>query len=390
MTTLRGMTWSHPRGYDPLVACSTAWRERTGVAVDWSRRSLQDFESFPVEMLARDYDLIVLDHPHIGQIVREGCLLPIDETIAGAEIEARRGDYCGASFASYEMAGHLWAVPIDAASQIQAWRDDLDGGPARDWDRVMRLASDGFVMCPLKPPHALMAFLTLAANAGMPAATGREGDLVDVAATRPAFERLSDLSRSIPAECFDMDPIDVYEEMAKPASRIGCAPLTYGYVNYGIMGFRPVRLRFADIPASAAGSVAGSVIGGTGLAISRFCDAPDEAATFASWVSSGAVQRGLYSVSGGQPAHIEAWRDVEVNRAANGFYRDTMRTLEGAWTRPRYDDFMRIQDPGSALLSAGMREGTPADEVLAALNAAHRGAQGRDGEWTGSATTRTR
>ena len=66
--TLKGMTWSHPRGYDPLVACSAIWKEKTGVAIAWDKRSLQDFESFPVEQLARAYDLIVIDHPHVGQI----------------------------------------------------------------------------------------------------------------------------------------------------------------------------------------------------------------------------------------------------------------------------------------------------------------------------------
>jgi hypothetical protein len=45
---LRGMTWSEPRGYAPLVACADLWRAKTGVAVSWERRSLQDFESFSV------------------------------------------------------------------------------------------------------------------------------------------------------------------------------------------------------------------------------------------------------------------------------------------------------------------------------------------------------
>ena len=62
------MTWDHPRGFDPLVACARLWRERTGVDVLWERRSLQDFESFPVQTLAQQYDLIVIDHPHVGQI----------------------------------------------------------------------------------------------------------------------------------------------------------------------------------------------------------------------------------------------------------------------------------------------------------------------------------
>ena len=52
---MRGMTWDHPRGYDPLAAASREWERRTGTAMRWDRRSLQDFESFPVDALARQY-----------------------------------------------------------------------------------------------------------------------------------------------------------------------------------------------------------------------------------------------------------------------------------------------------------------------------------------------
>lgn len=83
MTKLTGMTWSHPRG--PMVACSAIWAGKTGITIEWDKRSLQDFESFPVEELARAYDLIVIDHPHVGQITHEGCLEPLD--IPGREAE---------------------------------------------------------------------------------------------------------------------------------------------------------------------------------------------------------------------------------------------------------------------------------------------------------------
>ena len=58
---LKGMTWSHPRGIDPLIACSDEWQRLTGTEIHWDKRSLQDFESYPVEELARQYDLIIID-----------------------------------------------------------------------------------------------------------------------------------------------------------------------------------------------------------------------------------------------------------------------------------------------------------------------------------------
>ena len=30
---LRGMTWSHPRGFDPMLATANAWQEQTGVEI---------------------------------------------------------------------------------------------------------------------------------------------------------------------------------------------------------------------------------------------------------------------------------------------------------------------------------------------------------------------
>ncbi len=128
---LKGMTWSHPRGYDPMVACSAIWYARHGVAIEWDKRSLQDFESFPVEELARAYDLIVIDHPHVGQITGEHCLLPLDVEGREAERAAMAAGSVGRSWPSYHYDGRQWAFPIDAATQVLAWRPDLIAAPRR-------------------------------------------------------------------------------------------------------------------------------------------------------------------------------------------------------------------------------------------------------------------
>ena len=77
----------------------------------------------------------------------------------------------GPSFRSYTYAGRQWALPIDAAAQVQAWRPDLMARPAKTWDEVMALAGEGKVQLPLRNPHSLMVFYTLAANLGTPCAT---------------------------------------------------------------------------------------------------------------------------------------------------------------------------------------------------------------------------
>ena len=220
---LKGMTWSHPRGYDPMVACSRLWKEQTGVAVTWDRRSLQDFESFPVESLAREYDLIVIDHPHVGRITAENCLAPLDFPERHAEWTALQQSSLGQSYPSYHWQGRQWAFPLDAAAQVQAWRGDRLDAPPGTWSHMLELARRGQVAIPLRPPHVLMSFFTLAGNLGRPCSiTGPA--LIDSATGIAVYERIAELAALVDPICLEQDPIAVFEAMAQPDSPIACAP----------------------------------------------------------------------------------------------------------------------------------------------------------------------
>jgi multiple sugar transport system substrate-binding protein len=368
--TLKGMTWDHPRGYDPLAACSALWRERTRVEIGWDRRSLQDFESYPVEELARAYDLIVVDHPHVGQIIREACLTPLDDPGREGELEALARGSVGPSFESYRM-GRLWALPIDAAAQVQAWRPDLLAGPPASWDEVMALAREGRVHCPMRPPHSLMSFYTLCGQLGRPCRV--EGpDLVDAETGVRVLDLLAELVAHLDPSCFDMDPIAVLEQMGEAASRIACAPLIYGYVSYAQQGLRPARIAFADIAPVADRGPAGSAIGGTGMAVSAFSEHQHEAVDFAFWVAGGDVQRGPYAAAGGQPAHADAWEDEAVNAPVLDFYRATRATLEASWVRPRHDGYMPFQHAASERINRALQARERAAGVVDELNAMFR------------------
>ena len=363
------MTWSHPRGHDPLVACSALWREKTGVAIQWDERSLQDFESFPIQELARRYDLIVIDHPHVGQITAEACLAPLDVPGRQEERDALSAGSVGASYRSYEWAGRQWAFPIDAAAQVQAWRPDLVEAPALAWGEVERHAAAGAVLLPLRSPHALMCLYTLTANLGSPCDASGQGPLIDAAAGREAYALLARLVARIDRACFDMDPIAVFERMAQPSSSISIAPLIYGYVSYARTGFRSVRLGFADIPAAGGRGPAGSALGGTGIAVSSRSTQVEAAIDFAYWVASGEVQRGPYAAAGGQPGHAAAWEDAAVNAPTLDFYRRSRATLEAGWLRPRHDGYMPFQDAASERLRRGLMQGERAWPVIADINA---------------------
>jgi multiple sugar transport system substrate-binding protein len=365
---LRGMTWDHPRGFEPLVACARLWHQRTGLEVLWERRSLQDFESFPVQTLARQYDLIVIDHPHVGQITREECLLPLDGVARGNERMALAQNSVGASFESYVWEGRLWALPIDAAAQVQAWRADKLTAPVTQWSALLELARAGLVQCPMRPPHNLMAFYTLC---GLLGRSGQDTgpQLIDPQTGTQAYELLRELLAHLDPCCFSMDPIAVFEVMAQETAPIACVPLIYGYVSYAREGFRPARIAFADIPVLSKGAPpVGSALGGTGIAVSAYASQPEAAVDFAYWMASADVQRGPYAASGGQPGNAVAWADPGVNDPVFGFYTNTRATLEGSWVRPRHDGYMRFQEAASQRLLAALRVGESANVAVAALN----------------------
>jgi multiple sugar transport system substrate-binding protein len=368
---LRGMTWDHPRGFDPLVACSKLYREQTGVSIKWDRRSLQDFESYPVDELASRYDLIIIDHPHVGEVVRQGCLVPLshDERPATELPELLAGSV-GLSYHSYLYAGRLWALPIDAATQVQAWRPDRLEQSTIRWSQVLELARDGQVLLPLRSPHALMCVMTLAANLGWAVDASRDAFLPRDIGLH-AIDQLAQVTRHIDPQCWDEDPIAALDRLAG-SDRLTLCPLVYGYVSYSLEGFRPHRLAFGNIPCLGNSGPIGSVLGGTGLAISARCDAPKAATAFAYWVTSAVMQRGLYAQAGGQPGHGVAWIDPEVNGRSLDFFAATRATLEGAMLRPRHAGYLVFQDRAARMVARHLAAGSSAHDILEEVNDLYR------------------
>ena len=127
MATLKGMTWDHPRGFDPLIAVGPAALKDPGVTVEWDRRSLRDFEHFPLEDLARTYDLIIMDHPHIGDAIASEAVIPMEELLSPERLAALRDDCLPVIWNSYVVNDRTWALPVDAATQVLVWRPGTAG-----------------------------------------------------------------------------------------------------------------------------------------------------------------------------------------------------------------------------------------------------------------------
>ncbi|TDO58872.1 multiple sugar transport system substrate-binding protein [Kribbella sp. VKM Ac-2571] len=366
MTTLRGMTWEHPRGYDCQVAAAKEYARRTGVDVQWEYRSLQAFADEPIAGLAAKYDLLVIDHPHVPLAAAEGLLAPLDGAGHDEELAALANDAVGNNHASYAHDGHQYGLATDSAAQVAVHRPDLLPTPPTDWEDVLELAREGKVLWPAKPIDAYSSLCTLAANRGTPVAAEPGRFLADDDAGA-VLDLMHRLAERVPEWCLAANPIEVAEALAGDG-QWAYVPLAYGYTNYSRRGFRTHRLKYVDIPAGPRG-VAGSQLGGAGIAVSAYTRELDAARAYAVWLASPTVQSGVYYDAGGQPGYASSWDDDRLNEDSWDFFRGTRQTLEGAWVRPRTAGYMEFQDVVSPWVTATLRGELTDAELVRRANA---------------------
>ncbi len=357
MTTLKGITVKVDRAYAPMLATAKAFVQSHGdVRIEWEGRSLQGFAQSPLEALAKQYDLILLDHPFVGTAAAQKFLLPLDEHLPKRVLATLKSESAGASHQSYFYDGHQWALAVDGAAQVAAYRPDLLEGARvqlpRTWEEVLELADvrQGFVTLPLLPVDALICFFSLCANMGEAPFSLDPQKVVTEEIGTLALERLKALAaRSLP-ESLGWNPIVVWERMGM-TDDIAYCPLGFGYSNYARPGYRKSVVLFTNIPSHGSGGPAGSTLGGAGLAISAECRGVSVALEYVQWLAGAECQRSVYFQNGGQPANRRAWTDVEVNRMSNGFFESTLETLEQAFLRPRFNRFVELQTAASHIIS---------------------------------------
>lgn len=363
---LKGMTWDHTRGYDPMVASSEQFSEtHAAVRIVWEKRSLGAFADRSLDAMASNFDLIVIDHPHAGSAASSGLLVPFDGTGADEQLAVLAKQSCGASHASYAYGGHQWALAIDAAAPVAAYRPDLIDDIPTNWHEVIRLAEREQVIWPLLPLDALMSFFSLLANVGEPFGTGESG--ASSGTGRAILEEMRAVAARVPEDCFSMNPIGAFEWLACRRSH-SYVPMLYGYSNYSRADFRPFPVRVSDIPTLGDSGPVGSTLGGAGIAVSSGSRHRDLALDFAFWVASADCQRNVYFRSGGQPGNVLAWNDDSCNRACNDFFRDTLDTLENATLRPRHDGYLEFQARGGDLIHAYLKGLESAPATVRAIN----------------------
>ncbi|SDF03221.1 hypothetical protein [Limimaricola pyoseonensis] len=366
--TYLGLTWDHPRGRNALIAAAAGTDAPEGRLLRWEVQPLEGFESAPIADLAARHDLLVMDHPHIGEAVAEDCLTPLEALFPEPLLARWRAQSIGPAMESYRWDGRSWALPLDVATQVTLRRPDRIADAPTSWDEMEEIAARLPVALSLAGPHAFLTLLSLAASEG--ALVGGEAMLPDGPALA-ALSRMARLWRSRPPGSETLNPIALSERMAG-SDEIALVPLVFGYVNYA-RGARP--LAFSDTPRAKGGY--GGVLGGTGIAFTRRAAPSPALLDHIAWLMRPETQAGFIPAHDGQPSARGAWADPAVNAAWGGFYAATMDTAEHAALRPRFDGYIAFQTAAAAAIRDGLAGAEDEARTLDTIRRLWRDARGR-------------
>ncbi|MEM6379424.1 MAG: extracellular solute-binding protein [Bacteroidota bacterium] len=372
-TILKGIAWDHPRGYEPLIATSEVFeRKHPKVKIDWDIRSLKAFGDMPIETLIEQYDLITIDHPYMGQAHTNQLLLPLENRLSAVFLNQLAQQTIGPSFSSYYYEKHLYALPIDAAALVAAFRKDLleqlqvDLPKRRSqlFDFYKKLLSGYSVAWPLCPTDLWCSFLSLCAQDAGPGFIQNRSINEQVGA-----QVLDELKRHLEylhPMSINWNPIQVLDYMSTKEDLV-YAPFLFGYTNYARKHYVKHIIHFSNSPNNAQNNIS-TIMGGVGLAISAKTRSPELALAYLNYVADPDTQRTIYTQFGGQPATLEAWQDEINNKLCHNFFKDTLETMEKAYVRPQHSAWNEFQEQAAELLHQGLLKNHSSSIMMKKLN----------------------
>jgi len=368
MIELKGMTWDHSRGYDPMIATSEEFKKKNdnNIKIHWDKRPLQAFADRPIEEMTDNYDLIVIDYPHVGEIAAKELLENFDKPTYTDKLSVLAKESVGKSHQSYFINNHQWALAIDAASQVSAYRKDLIDNLPLTWSDLIELAKKNQVLWPLKPIHAISSFYSICNNIDKPLNSNSK-NFVNKKTAIKALQMMKAVNQYLNKECLQMDPIQVSEYMVENDDIVYC-PYIYGFSNYSRLGYRKTILTFSNVMDLEGNGPVGTHLGGTGIAVSKKSSYKKEAFEYAFWVASSKCQKGIFYENGGQPGNAIAWEDQKINAETNNFFKNTRDTLEGAWVRPRHNGYMKFQDMSGDIINDFLKNNLKEQDIYDKLN----------------------
>ena len=210
-----------------------------------------------------------------------------------------------------------------------------------------------------------MSFYMVCCNLGEQVCSTKDYVISDQVGVQ-SLEMLRELGQHIQPDCFNMNPIKVYESMTL-TDRFAYSPFAYGYSNYSRTGYGRKLLKFHDMVHLGQQRLI-TTLGGTGLAISAQCKHPDIAAHFSQYAANPYTQRTVFFDNGGQPGHRQAWEDEHTNEVCINYFKDTLPALDRAFLRPRYHGHLYFQDNAGAPIREYIMNGGDAKKLLKSLN----------------------
>jgi multiple sugar transport system substrate-binding protein len=362
---ITGIAWDHKRCWGPLEASVEPYRALTGQAVRWDRRDLYSFGEGDLSTFTDRYDLVIFDHPFVGDASSKNWLLDLSRFLDAHDRQIFGEDAVGASWRSYSYNGGIWALPIDTAAQTAAWRADLlerhDLTVPRSLDEVLALAGRISALglsigWPSVPTDLMCSMLSLAASIGLKPGHGH-GDFLAVADAGTVVGHLKALSKAAHPNSRNWNPIRCLDHMATNDDVV-YVPYLFNYVNYS-MGEAERRITFGAAPTIAEGLPASTILGGAGIGISARSANPKAAFDYAMHLCSPSYQSTDYVSAGGQPGSRAAWQSDECNRVSNGFFRNMLPVLDQAYLRPTHPGFVPFFHDATLRLAAVVFEDAP-------------------------------
>ncbi len=368
MIVLNGITWDHDRGYLPLLQTTESFeKENPDIQIRWKKRTLKEFGDFPVEELAKKYDLLLIDHPFSGEASKKNILVDYKQYLSPAEMKVREEQELGSTHRCYSYDGKQLAFSVDIAAMVDVSRDDLmerfGYGLPRKFEDILRLGKTSKrVAVPLGSTDIWCIFLSLGA-----ACKGNDFitiNGIDRDAARQAVGQVYQLKDAAAPGCLDKNPVQIMNQMSE-TDDILYAPFCFGYVNYSRKG-RKHQLSFHNTPLWEGAKTA-PVLGGVGIAVSASSRNIEAAVQYAEYVTRPEIQANEYFLSGGQPGQKDAWLSRRNNELSGNFFYNTIDTIEHAYLRPRFPGWNVFQEKGGDLINQSVRDGISVENIVQRL-----------------------
>lgn len=373
---ITGIAWNHRRCWGPLEASIEPYRRLTGEEVRWDRRSLYSFGEGDLGTFAATYDLVIYDHPFVGDASSKGWLLDLNEFLTEEDKAGFERDAVGASWRSYAYDGGIWGLPVDTAAQTAAWRADLLERHELDvpasLDEVLalapRLAAHGLCIgWPSVPTDLMCTMVSIAASIGCRPGQS-DGTFLSPADADVIVGHLKALAALAHPASREWNPIRCLDQMAANDD-VAYVPYLFNYVNYSSAAPRPIT--FGAPPAIGKGLAARTLLGGAGIGISARSANPKAAFDYAMYLCSAAYQSTDYVTYGGQPGSRTAWLSDSCNAMTGNFFRNTLSALDQAFLRPAHPGFVPFFHDATLRLSAVVFEDAPLRSFVDWLNASY-------------------